>query len=77
MNNLYIALITGVLFFAFKFLEKRFVKKEQPELKIMFRDSLLVAVSSVVGHFIYKEFSILVNNKATGTPTVFVNEPDF
>ena len=76
MNNLYLALMTSVLFFVFKFLEKRFIKKEQPELKLMFRDSLLVTVACVLSSFIHKEFSILVNHK-TSAPTVFVNEPDF
>ena len=76
MENLYLALITGILFFVIKFLERKFIKKEELELKVMFRDSLLVSVACVIGNFIYKEFSILVQNKSS-TPTVFVNEPDF
>ena len=75
-NNVYLAIITGLLFFSIKFVEKRFIKKETLDFKIMFRDSLLVAGSSLLANFVFKQFSILVTTK-TETPSVFVNEPDF
>ena len=73
---MYVALATGLLFFVGKFVEQRFIKKEQPQMKIMFRDSLLVVIACVLGHFVYKQFAVLVNEQAN-TPNVFVNEPDF
>lgn len=76
MSNLYVAAITGILYFVIKFIEQRFIKKEQPQMKVMFRDSLLVGLTCVLGHFIYDQFAVLVNEK-TATPSVFVNEPDF
>ena len=45
-------------------------------MKVMFRDSLLVGLTCVLGHFIYDQFAVLVNEK-TAAPSVFVNEPDF
>ena len=76
MSNTYIALATGLLFFVGKFVEKRFIKKEQIQMKILFRDSLLVIIASVLGNFVYNQFAVLVNDKSS-TPNVFVNEPDF
>ena len=73
---MYIALATGLLFFIGKFIEQRFIKKEQIQMKILFRDSLLVIISSVLGNFVYNQFAVLVNDKSN-TPNVFVNEPDF
>ncbi len=73
---MYVALATGLLFFVGKFIEQRFIKKEQPKMRIMFRDSLLVFIACLLGHFVYKQFAVLVNEQ-TNAPNVFVNEPDF
>ena len=76
MNNIYIALITGLLYFCIKFLETRIIKKEQPVFKLLFRDTLLVSITSVIAYFVYGQFSILIEDKQIA-PQVFVNEPDF
>ena len=73
---MYISLATGLLFFVGKFVEQRFIKKNQVQMKMLFRDSLLVIISSVLGNFVYNQFAVLVNDKSN-TPNVFVNEPDF
>ena len=73
---MYISLATGLLFFFGKFIEQRFIKKEQIKMKLLFRDSLLVIIASVLGNFVYKQFAVLVNEQSNA-PNVFVNEPDF
>tara|TARA_Y100000287_G_C14125506_1_gene307128 strand:- start:452 stop:673 length:222 start_codon:yes stop_codon:yes gene_type:complete len=73
---MYISLATGLLFFVGKFVEQRFIKKTQVQMKILFRDSLLVIIASILGNFVYNQFAVLVNDQSN-TPNVFVNEPDF
>jgi hypothetical protein len=76
MNITYIGVITGLIFFVFKFFEVRFIKKEQLQIKSILRDSIIVCVSVVLGNYIFNQFNSLIieNNK---TPNVFTGEPEF
>lgn len=75
MNTIYISIIVSVLFFAFKFIESKMIRKEEPNKKVLVRDSLIAGISCALAHYSYVQFS----NLATGmkTPHVFVGEPDF
>jgi hypothetical protein len=59
-----------------KFIEMRFILKENKPLKILFRDTLLVYVSVIVGSFILDQISdgTMVGG---GTPQIFTNDPTF
>jgi len=59
-----------------KFIEMRFILKENKPLKVLFRDTLLVYVSVIVGSFILDQIS---DGTMTGggSPQVFTNEPSF
>jgi hypothetical protein len=58
-----------------KFIEMRFILKENKPLKILFRDTLLVYVSVIVGSFILDQISD--GTMAGGPPQIFTNDPNF
>ena len=70
---------TGVaiaaVYLIFRFIEMRFILKENKPLKILARDTLLVYLSVVLGHFILQQFGNM--DMAVKVPQVFTNEPDF
>ena len=82
MENLFLlATIISVVYFLFKFLEMRFVKKEDKPLKELVRDTLHVYISAVIGIFIADQFKVAKSSvdKLTGSANVavFVDNPGF
>ena len=83
MENLFLlATIISVVYFLFKFLEMRFVKKEDKPLKELVRDTLHVYISAVIGIFIADQFKVAKSSvdKLTGVSAnvaVFVDNPGF
>lgn len=70
-----IGLAVSVVYFIFKFVEARFVLKEEGSARPILRDTLIVYLSSVVGLFVMEQFGEQVTKKA---PTnAFVGKPDF
>ena len=59
-----------------KFIEMRFILKENKPLKVLFRDTLLVYVSVIIGSFVLDQIS---SGTLTGggPPQVFTNDPSF
>jgi hypothetical protein len=62
-------------FLLFKFIEMRFVLKENKPLKILIRDTLIVYLSVLLGSFVMEQLggSVLLSK----VPEVFTNNPDF
>jgi hypothetical protein len=75
MQVFYTSAIISFIYSLCKFLEMRFILKENKPLKIIFRDTLLVYVSVVAGTFIVTE----LNNTPllAKSPEVFTNAPNF
>ena len=78
MENIFIfAAAVSVIFCIAKFIEMRFFDKEKEKgLKLIIRDSLLVYVSIICGHFVLEQFAI----KQTGgsrITQVFTDNPEF
>jgi hypothetical protein len=87
MDNLYIsAAIVACIFLLAKFIEIRFISKpssdkdggeqEPKPMKNIFRDSVVVFVSYILGHFIMTQFSestVILGEK----PDVFTGAPGF
>ena len=69
------AAIVAFFYFFFKFIEMRFILKENKPLKTILRDTLIVYFSVLTGIFILDQMGSLKN--LTATPTIFTNEPDF
>ena len=71
MNACAIAIVYALT----KFIEKRFILKEDLVVKDMVRDTVIVYVSSVIGLFIVEQVS---DGITTFTPTTaFTGKPDF
>ena len=80
MDNIFLAAaIISVIYFIAKFLEMRYVDKEPKPLKILVRDSLLVYVSVVAGHFIITQLQPVIHENITQntTPLAFTDNPPF
>ncbi len=57
MDNIFIiAAFISLLFLVGKFIEMRFIDKENKPVKFLIRDALLVYVSVVSGHYIFEQF---------------------
>jgi len=80
MDNIFlVAAIISVIYFIAKFLEMRYVDKEPKPLKILVRDSLLVYVSVVAGHFIINQLQPVIheNIAQNSIPLAFTDNPPF
>jgi len=80
MDNIFI--IAGIISFTFiivKFIEMRFIEKENKPLKFLIRDALLVYFSVICGNFIIEQLNPLIQNGGDNlkiTP-VFTDNPEF
>lgn len=76
MENIY---LTGVVIsFAFliaKFLEMRFITKENKPLKTVIVDTMFVYFSVIMGYFVIEQFSLKA--KVLAEAPVFVSDPGF
>jgi hypothetical protein len=80
MDNIFIvATVISVIFLIAKFIEMRFIEKENKPLKVLIRDSLLVYFSVVFGYFIISQINPIIKggtNISLTTP-VFTDNPGF
>jgi hypothetical protein len=80
MDNIFIvAGIISITFLIAKFIEMRFVEKENKPLKLLIRDSLLVYFSVIIAHFILEQLNPMIQRAGTSqniTP-IFTDNPGF
>ena len=77
MDNIFItAGVVAIIFLISKFIEMRFIEKENKPLKLLIRDTLLVYFSVVSGYFIIDQFRPIMQSDGTGTQ-VFTDNPGF
>ena len=79
MNNQAItSFIISLLYLIVKFIEMRFILKENKPLKQLFIDALIVFISSLMSLILIDQFNLneLIGNMKP-IPSVFVNNPDF
>ena len=79
MNNQIItSLIISIIYLIIKFIEMRFILKENKPLKLLVTDTLIVFITVIVTLYILDQFNL---NEIIGNikpmPSVFVNNPDF
>ena len=79
MNNIFIiSLVISIIFLIFKFLEMRFIDKENKPVKFLIRDTLIVYVCVTVGNLILQQIDpILETTILNATPSAFTDNPDF
>ena len=70
-----IATAVSICFLIGKFIEMKFILKENKPLKVLFRDAVFVYISVILGSMIVESFSSVdILKKA---PEIFTNKPDF
>lgn len=80
MSNIFIiAAVVSIVFLIAKFIEMRFVEKENKPLKILIRDALVVYFSVVSGYFILSQLDTVmnVNPSSSNITPVFTDNPGF
>jgi len=78
MNKLLSSSVISVIYLIIKFLEMRFVSKENKPLKKLVLDALIVFVASVITSFLFEQFDITnILNKINTTPVILTNTPNF
>ena len=75
-NSFLIASFISVVYALSKYIECKFILKEELDFKVFIRDIILVYTSSLLGIFLVNQ----VNNKfeqPKDATTAFINKPDF
>lgn len=78
MNQVLTSSIISIIYFIFKFMEMRLILKENKPFKELFKDTVIVFISTTLALIILEQFNIneiIGNIKAT--PSVFISKPDF
>ena len=76
MENIYLTgLVISLAFLIAKFLEMRFILKENKPLKTVIIDTIFVYFSVLTGYFILEQFSL--KTKGLTEAPVFVSGPGF
>ena len=78
MNQVLTSSIISIIYFIFKFIEMRLILKENKPFKELFKDTVIVFISTTLSLIILEQFNIneIIGNIKT-TPSVFISNPDF
>jgi hypothetical protein len=80
MDNIFvIAAIISITFIISKFLEMRFIEKENKPLKFLIRDALLVYFSVIIANFILEQLNPIMQTagNASNVTPIFTDNPGF
>lgn len=72
-----IAAVISILFFIAKFVEMRFIEKENKPMKYLIRDSLLVYISAVLSYFLLQQLNPILHSGGNENTPVFTDNPSF
>jgi len=77
-NQVLTAGIISIIYFLIKFIEMRFILKENKPLKHMVIDTLIVFISAIITILLLDQFNLneLIGN-VKSVPGAFINKPDF
>ena len=77
MENIFlISGVISVIFLIMKFIEMRFIEKENKPLKLLIRDAILVYVCALTGLFTVDQLNPVINTEGV-SPAVFTDNPTF
>lgn len=80
MENMFIiASLISFFYLIVKFIEMRFIEKNNKPLKVLIKDTLVVYLCVLLGNFIVEQInpSLLGENVKNTTTQVFTNNPEF
>mgnify|MGYP001595190494 FL=1 len=66
--------VVAIMYIILRFIEMRFILKENKPLKVLFRDTIIVYLSAVSGLFVLDQFATTIGKSA---PKVFTDLPNF
>ena len=72
-----LAFVISLIFILTKFFEMRFILKENKEMKLLLRETLVVYFSVVLGQFILNQLTPLSEMMVGGDAKAFTNKPNF
>ena len=76
MESIYLtAFVVALIFLIAKFLEMRFITKENKPIKVIVIDTIFVYFSVIIGYFIIEQFNL--KTKSLVEAPVFVDNPKF
>ena len=77
-NQVLTAGIISIIYFLIKFIEMRFILKENKPLKHMVIDTIIVFISATITILLLDQFNLneLIGN-VKSVPGAFINKPDF
>ena len=78
MNQVLTSSIISIIYFIIKFIEMRLILKENKPFKELFKDTVIVFISTTLALIILEQFNIneIIGNIKTA-PSVFISKPDF
>lgn len=82
MNIIFLnAAIVSVIYFVIKLLEIKFVDKEEINIKLVFRDTLIVFFSVIVSYYLLEQLKPMIYGEYSSSsnthPQVFTDNPSF
>jgi hypothetical protein len=81
MYNVFIlATIISITYFIAKFIEMRFIEKENKPLKVLIKDTIVVYICVVSGSYVLEQLSPMMQNvgeSISTNPAVFTGNPEF
>jgi hypothetical protein len=77
MDNIFIiAGVISIIFLITKFIEMRFIEKENKPVKLLVRDTILVYICVLIGMFTYEQVNPIMEGNVI-SPSVFTDNPGF
>tara|TARA_B100000424_G_C22925950_1_gene492651 strand:- start:449 stop:682 length:234 start_codon:yes stop_codon:yes gene_type:complete len=70
-----IGVVIAVIYLIFKFIEMKYILKENKPVKKLFRDTVIVYISVVVGYYTLNQISSDIIDSSS--PEVFTGNPGF
>lgn len=78
MDNIFaFAAVISFTYIIFKFIEMRFLEKENKPLKSLVKDALVVYFSVLLGSFLIDQIKPITESTEAIAPPVFTGNPEF
>lgn len=78
-NNLILSTCVAVVYFVFKLIETKVIKKEKKEVKSFLKDVIIVFISTFLGGFILTKINTkpMTGGGVAASTQAFIDEPNF
>ena len=81
MNNIFInATVASIIYLLIKIVEIKFIEKEELNIKLLIRDTLILFFSIIVGYYLLEQINPMIYGskpQSLTNPLVFTDNPSF